>query len=882
MTIARTHACGALLNASVCLWEHTHLGSHICIPDLSCDRRSARPDVRPQVKRPVADEGFVLAGVGAPTRERLPQPGRVVLRRLNSCLPEWCLQGFILAFVVAYGVSTFVVHRTPSGYNTVWDGWIYTIAETLPLIPVLLRVRRTSEFQSAWLAMAAMIALNTIGDLVYTFHDQNLNPIPDPAPSDVLYLLSYAAFIAAVVVLTQSSFGRVHASVRLDGAIAGMAMGALAGVLWFEPLLHASGRLSQVAVTVAYPLCDLVLIVLLVAGLAPHRYRPNWPTVLLMIGVLWWVVGDVIYLNRSLFGTYVAGTPLDETWLMGLFFVGLAASVRDRRRSGRSRLSVSSPAGITVVPVLFGFVSLIELAASLVRHDSSVVLSMAIAALGLVIARMWMTLREVRLVTLREERQSDANYQDARTDYLTGLPNRRAFLEHLRATFFGEQHADMNTGVLLVDLDGFKEVNDALGHAAGDELLCVVAKRFEHKLGDRGTLARLGGDEYAFACSVDSEDDLVVIAHDVSQTLSNPCVIDGTTVRVGASIGLVVIHSEGSSAGELLRCADVAMYQAKRLQSGLSAYRAEEDPNSRDRLVLLDELREAIDSRSLVLHYQPTLDMRTGTVHGVEALVRWQHPTLGMLHPDRFIPLVERHGLMPQLTRAVLDMAVAEAVRLDQADHHLEMSVNISRYDLVDEGLAVYIDEVLARYGFPYDRLTLEVTESALGGDPDRAKRCALELRKRGLRLSIDDYGVGYSSMSQLLGLAIDELKIDKSFILELNSDRRARAIVRSAIEVARALDLTVVAEGIECTEILQSLQGMGTDIGQGYAISCPLTSRQLDDYLANSEFVCRLLPNLPQFPPIPGSESRPAAPLRALVGTGRYSQLVLEESDGS
>jgi hypothetical protein len=170
------------------------------------------------------------------------------------------LQGFILAFVVAYGVSTFVVHRTPSGYNTVWDGWIYTIAETLPLIPVLLRVRRTSEFQSAWLAMAAMIALNTIGDLVYTFHDQNLNPIPDPAPSDVLYLLSYAAFIAAVVVLTQSSFGRVHASVRLDGAIAGMAMGALAGVLWFEPLLHASGRLSQVAVTVAYPLCDLVLI----------------------------------------------------------------------------------------------------------------------------------------------------------------------------------------------------------------------------------------------------------------------------------------------------------------------------------------------------------------------------------------------------------------------------------------------------------------------------------------------------------------------------------------------------------------------------------------------------------------------------------------------
>jgi len=854
-----------------------HAHSHLCVSDLSCDRKSARPDVRPHVKRPVADEGFVLAGANAPPRDRSPRRGKVVLRRLNSFLPEWRLQGFILALVVAYGVSTFVVHRPPSGYNTIWDGWIYTIAETLPVIPVLLRVRRSSEFRSAWLAMAAMIVLNTLGDLVYTYHDQNLNPIPDPAPSDVLYLLSYAAFIAAVAVLTQSSFGRVHASVRLDGAIAGLAMGALAGVLWFEPLLHASGRLLQVVVTVAYPLVDLVLIVLLVAGLAPQRYRPNWPTVLLMVGVLWWVAGDVIYLNRSLYGTYVGGTPLDETWLVGLFFVGLAASVRDRRRSGGARASVSSPAGITVVPVLFGLVSLAVLATSVVRHDSSVVLSMAIDANVLVIARMWMTLREVRLVTLREERQSEANYQDARTDCLTGLPNRRAFLEHLRSTFFGEQHPDVNAGVLLVDLDGFKEVNDALGHAAGDELLCVVAKRFEHKLGNRGTLARLGGDEYAFACPVDSEDDLVVIAHEVSQTLSDPCVIDGTTVRVGASIGLVVAQSDGSSAGELLRCADVAMYEAKRLQSGLSAYRAEEDPNSRDRLVLLDELREAIDSRSLILHYQPTLDMRTGTVHGVEALVRWQHPTLGVLYPDRFIPLVERHGLMPQLTRAVLDMAVAEAVRLDQAGHHLEMSVNISRYDLVDEDLADYVDEVLARYGFPHDRLTLEVTESALGGDPERAKRCALELRRRGLRIAIDDYGVGYSSMSQLLGLAIDELKIDKSFILELNSDRRARAIVRSAIEVARALDLTVVAEGIECTEILRSLQGMGTDVGQGYAISYPLTSRQLDEYLADSECVRRLLPNLPQFPPIPVRESTPAAPPRALVGTGRHSQLTLE-----
>jgi diguanylate cyclase (GGDEF)-like protein len=745
------------------------------------------------------------------------------------------LQLFILALVIAYGMSTIVVHRPPSGYNTIWDGWVYNIAQTLPVIPVLLHVRRSREQRSAWLAIAVGITLITVGNLVYTYHDQNLNPIPDPAPSDAVYLVAYAALIVGVAILTQTAFGRVHASVRLDGAITGLAVGALAGMVWFEPLLHSSGRPLEIAVNMAYPLCDLVLIVLLVAGLAPHRYRPNWPTVLLMTGVAWFVVGDVVTLNQVAANTYVSGTPLDATWPIGLFFLGLAASLRERRRSGGPRGSVSSPAGLTAVPVVFGVVSLGVLAASLVRHDSPTVLSLAIIALGLVIARMWMTLREVR--------QSVANYQDARTDYLTGLANRRAFLERVQSTFFSEKSDGMNAGVLLVDLDGFKEVNDALGHAAGDDLLCIVAKRFDHRLGNRGILARLGGDEYAFARQVDSEDDLVSIAREFSQALSDPCVIDGTSVRVGASIGVVVSGPDASSPGELLRRADVAMYEAKRMQSGVAVYRAEIDPNSRDRLVLLDELRDAIDARALVVHYQPTLNLRDATIRGVEALVRWEHPTLGLLYPDSFIPLAERYGLMPQLTRAVLDQAVAEAARLDRAGHRLEMSVNISRHDLVDEDLADYVDQVLVLHGFPPDRLTLEVTESALGGDPERAERCVRLLRARGLRISIDDFGVGYSSMSQLLGLAIDELKIDKSFVLGLSSDPRAQAIVRSAIEVARALDLTVVAEGIEGEEVLHSLLGIGADVGQGYVIAYPLTPEQLDEYLAEPDRVSRLFP---------------------------------------
>ena len=772
-----------------------------------------------------------LEGRGTNSMGGLASVARKVLGSRRS---EWSVLAVTAVIMIAYGVSTLVVHRPPSGYNTFWDGWVQNIASALPIMPLLLRARRSPRLRSAWLAMATGVMLYTLADLVYIYHDQNLHPIPFPAPSDAFFLSCNAAFIIGFAILTQSSFGRVHPSVRLDGAIAGLAIAAVAGVVWFGPVLHVSGRPFQAGVALAYPVCALVLIVLLVAGLAPHRYRPNATTLLLMTAIAFSVVGSVIFLNKIAAGTYVAGTVLGESWLMSFFFIGLAASVHDRRRSGGARASVSSPVGIAVVPVVFGVVSLGVLATSLFRHEPAVVAILAIAALGLVIGRMAVTLREVR--------HSMANYQDARTDYLTGLPNRRAFLERLESTLLSVPAAASDTGVLLVDLDGFKEVNDALGHTAGDELLCVVAKRFEHRLGDRGVLARVGGDEYACYCPVDQEDDLVVIAHELAQTLADPCVLDGTSVRVGASIGVALSRLDAKTSGELLRCADVAMYDAKRSHSAVSTYRPEADPHSRERLALIDALRDAIISRDLIMYYQPTLDMHTGTIRGLEALVRWPHRSLGLLYPDSFIPLAEQNGLMPLLTSAVLDMAVGQAARLDRAGHRLGMSVNISRYDLVDEDLARNVEGVLSLHGFPPERLTLEVTESALGGDPERAERCVRQLRSLEVRVSIDDFGVGYSSMSQLLGLAIDELKIDKSFTLALTSDPRAQAIVRSTIELARALSLTLVAEGIETTEALLTLQGLGAEVGQGYLIARPLPPEQLEEYLAQPADVRRLL----------------------------------------
>ena len=315
--------------------------------------------------------------------------------------------------IVVYAVALFAVTRPASGYVTLWDGWGVNIVSTLPVVAVLLRVWHKPERRLAWSAIAVGIALNSVGNLLYTYHDQNLIPIPNPAPSDLPYLLSHVMFVVGVLAISQRSFGRTHVSVRLDGAVAGLTLGAVAGTLWFGPVLKVSGRPLQVAVGMAYPLFDLVLLVLLVAGLAPQRYRPSWSTGLVMAGVFAFVVGDIVYLNQSAANTYSSGTPLELTWIIGVFLLGVAAWAREERGAYSERSAVESSNGIATVPAVSGCVSLGVLSASFEWHVPTLAAHLAIAALGVVILRMVLTVRELR--------QAAANYRDARTDDLTGL-----------------------------------------------------------------------------------------------------------------------------------------------------------------------------------------------------------------------------------------------------------------------------------------------------------------------------------------------------------------------------------------------------------------------------------------------------------------------------
>jgi len=727
--------------------------------------------------------------------------------------------------VIAYVGSLVFVTRPPSGYISFWDGWVGNIAGMVPLVPILLRVRRSQRLRAAWSALAVGVVLYNAANLIYLLHDQNMKPIPSPALSDVPYLLSYAAFVVGVVLMTQHRYGRGLESVRLDGAVAGLSIAAIAALFWFNRVLVVSGRPLQVMVGMAYPLMDLVLLVVLVSGLAPSRYRPNLATSLMMAGFTFFVVGDVIYLNQQVAGTYRPGTLLDCTWVVALWFIGLAASApEDRRGAGRSA-NAGVPTSIAAVPIVFASLSVMTLTIAVVSRSSRAASFFAIGALAVVVLRMALTLREVRHV-------EQANFRVARIDELTGLSNRRSFIESTGAVL-GSLQGHRQLGMILIDLDGFKEINDSLGHSCGDELLRVVGKRFARRTGPQTTIARIGGDEFACAMVFEKFDQLVDFGNELAAALADPISLDGVIVRVSASIGIATYPEHGLTQVELMRSADVAMYEAKRNRSTICLYHSDFDFNSRDRLTMIGDLRTALENDHLILHFQFTQDLRTGEIHGLEALVRWNHPTRGLIYPDDFIPMAERVGLIIPLTRVVLRKALAEMVRLDEGGHRLNMSVNISHLDLVDEKLPNYITMLLIEFGIDPRRLTLEVTESSLGEDLSRARQSIDQLRRLGIRISIDDFGVGYSSMSQLLELPIDELKIDKTFVFALENDVRARAVISSTIELGRALNVTVVAEGIETLSNHQLLRTLGADIAQGYFIARPKSSEEIDEYLA-------------------------------------------------
>ena len=428
-----------------------------------------------------------------------------------------------------------------------------------------------------------------------------------------------------------------------------------------------------------------------------------------------------------------------------------------------------------------------------------------------------------------------ARERQALHDALTNLPNRALLLERLDEAI-GEQEQDRSrTALLLLDLDHFKEINDTLGHHVGDQLLVAVAERLAGIARADDTVARFGGDEFAVVCpGLSSTGEAEELAQRIVFALSEPLSLAGVRMDVQASIGISVSPDHGCDAETLIQRADVAMYTAKETRGTFSLYDPEQDLHSPQRLALLGELRTGIADGELVLHYQPKCDAITGCIIGFEALARWQHPTRGLLAPNEFIPLAENSGLICDLTLDVLDQALGQTRRWHDDGFAVSVSVNVSARHLGDLDLPPQVRALLVKHGLPASALVLEVTESSIMADPTRADRVLRELRLMGVELAVDDFGTGYSSLAYLKRLEVDELKIDRSFVMNMRSDQNDMMIVRSIVELAHNLGLRVVAEGVEDGDTLLKLRSLGCDVMQGYYLGRPQPPAQAHLLLAS------------------------------------------------
>jgi diguanylate cyclase (GGDEF)-like protein len=432
-------------------------------------------------------------------------------------------------------------------------------------------------------------------------------------------------------------------------------------------------------------------------------------------------------------------------------------------------------------------------------------------------------------VSRRIARQLERIRHQALHDDLTGLPNRLRFTAGVAEAVEEAADGRLSFAVLLVDIDRFKEVNDALGHDVGDELLADIGDRLQHALPPNALLARLGGDEFGIVLPDADESGALWAAERVRVALAEPRYVGELPVVVEASVGIVLCPGDGEDVDTLLRRADIAMYAAKERRMGAARYEPDFDTTSADRLALMAELGTALDEGQLELWYQPQAGLQDGLIVGAEGLVRWRHPTRGLVPPGDFVPFAERTGLGRRLSRFVVEAAVRQlACWRDDSDAPRRVAVNLSMVDLLDLSLPDEVERLLREAGVDAGRLELEITEGVIMADPVRVGEVLERLRDVGVKLAIDDFGTGYSSLAYLKKLPVDVLKIDRSFVSNLTEESRDAAVVHSAIELAHTLGLGVVAEGVEDQATYEALRRLGCDVVQGYHVAKPVPADEV------------------------------------------------------
>jgi diguanylate cyclase (GGDEF)-like protein len=690
-----------------------------------------------------------------------------------------------------------------------------------------------------WLTLATGLALNSAGDWIRVILGRVYGLDVFPSIADVLYLPGMCLLALGLlwIVRRRVPGGDSPAGV-LDPLIVAVGVGMLTWVFLMAPIVaDTTQTFAQIAVALAYPMLDLLLLGVMVRILlAPGR---RVTSLTFLIGaVLAFLLADYQYAFLALQGPYEAGNVVEGGWLLGSALWGAAAlhpsmrQVTDPVQAGEVQFSALRMVVLASASLMAPAVLVIQ-GITGAPINIPVIVAGCIALFLLVIARLSGVVSDLRM-TLHQRKILEAELERrALHDPLTGLANRVLFrdrLQHALARRF------QSVAVLFLDLDDFKIVNDTSGHEAGDEVLSAVAESLRRTVRPADTVARLGGDEFAVLLE-DSPDVYAagLVAGRLISALERPISIAGHQHLIGASIGISLGSSPLSTAEDLMRDADIAMYIAK--GQGKGRFTVFEDA-AHEAVVrgmeLRGDLEGAIRDKQFELHYQPVLNLATGAVVGVEALVRWRHPTRGLLQPADFIPLAEITGAIVPLGRWILKEACREAARWTakgEGAPDLFMSVNLSALQLVQSGFADQVEKLLESSGLAPRQLLLELTETSRL-DHAAASANLLQLRGLGTRLAIDDFGTGYASLSQLSRIPFDIVKIERSFVARLSPGSRAESLISGVVDLARNLGISVVAEGIENGEQHARLREIGCEYGQGFHFARPMPAAELRKYL--------------------------------------------------
>lgn len=706
------------------------------------------------------------------------------------------------------------------------------------------RCAYNSRLRRAWRLFALAFLAQLAGQVAFQVYDL-LGRTPYPSIADVLYLCFYPLMLAGLLSLPVATGDRSR-RVRLVVDLAVVTIAGSAAVVYLvlgPTVVTHSGSPLQVAFSIAYPVGDMVLLVglgsMVLRGSAPSA---KWALRLLGAGLALFVIGDLVYGYITLHSTYKSGDPIDAAWMVALALMAIAGTSQqavsrpEQVNRVRDRVSWLPPAAVA-----FGFGLLVFSERREALFPGFVMTGIAIVLAGLVLARQVLVQNDLLAA------QGQLRHQ-AFHDALTGLPNRLLVLDRAEQLLARARRNNSPIPVLLfLDIDGFKHVNDSFGHAAGDKLLQIVATRLTRVIREGDTIGRLGGDEFVILLDPTTlTGGPELVAERVLAVLHAPVDLglpSGQALSINASIGMA--KGTHLTADELLRDADIALYRAKgrgksgyvMFESGMKAL-AEDDPT------MEADLRVAINEREFFLLYQPTFDLQSGVVTGVEALIRWRHPSRGVIAPEQFIPLAEATDMIAPIGRWVLNEACSQAAKWRRSGYSIGVAVNVSVRQLDSASLLRDVAEALSRNELDPGMLTLEITEAGLMQDPDRAVERLASLKALGVRIAIDDFGTGYCSLAYLRRFSVNSIKIDRAFISAIATADESAAIVHSLVQLGKTLGLQTLGEGIEDVDQLQCLQREECELGQGFLLAYPLNALAIEEFFEKMPSLAFPVPN--------------------------------------